>query len=121
MARRTIDASSPPAVRAALGDLGALISAARREQRMTQADLATRVGVTRATIARMERGDGGVAVGWLLTTAWVLGLPLLRWSDFAAARDTSSVGVFLDRLGRNIPQRVRPPHLDDTEDENDGF
>lgn len=114
-----MDAFAPPAVRAALGELGALISAARREQRMTQADLATRVGVTRATIARIERGDSGVAVGWLLTTAWVLGLPLLRWSDFAAARDSSSVGVFLDRLGRNLPRRARPPRSDDLEDEDE--
>lgn len=76
---------------------------------MTQAELARRVGVKRATIGRIEAGSPGVAVGWVLTAAWILGLPILRSSDFASARSSSTVGAFLEQLDKQLPRRVRPP------------
>ncbi len=97
----------PIAVRGALQELGALIAAARREQGLTRDQLAQRVGVERRTIGRVERGAPGVAIGWFLTAAWILGLPVLRSSDFATGRDRSAVGVFLERLEAQLPRRVR--------------
>ncbi len=75
---------------------------------MSQAELARRVGVGRGTIVRLEAGAPEVGVGSVLTAAWVLGLPLLRQSDFAAARPESAVAEFLARLDSHLPQRAMP-------------
>lgn len=107
------DTHLPPAVREALRDLGGVISAARRERGFTQKELADRVGVSRDTLARIEAGAAGVAIGAVLTSAWVLGLPILAFSDFAAARATSSVAEYLSLLERRLPKRVRDDGSDD--------
>ena len=107
MARRPIGPLLPLAVRQALKELGSLISSGRKEKRFTQAELASRVGVGRMTIVRIERGAPEVAVGHYLTAAWVLGLPVLSWSDFSTLRGDSMVAAYLERFGRNLPDRVR--------------
>ena len=64
MVRRNIDTILPIAVREAVRELGQVLVASRREQGITQLELAKRVGVNRATIGRIESGGAGVAVGW---------------------------------------------------------
>lgn len=54
--------------------IGEGIRIARMRRRMTQADLAARVGTTFHTIRRIEQGAPGTAMGFYLTTLWVLGL-----------------------------------------------
>ena len=107
MARKHIGQLLPLAVRQALKELGALIASARKERRFTQAELASRVGVGRMTIVRIERGAPEVAGGYYLAAEWVLGLPVLSWSDFAGLRGDSSVAAYLERFGRHLPERVR--------------
>ncbi len=46
----------------ALARLGARIRTARLRRNETEATLASRMGVSRATINRLERGDGGVSL-----------------------------------------------------------
>ena len=104
------------AVREALKETGALVAAARREKKMTQDQLANRIGVKRDTVARLERGAPGVSVGWVLTAAWVLGLPILRSSDFASARPTTAVATFLEQLDAQLPTRVRPTREEPDDD-----
>ena len=116
MSRSRVQESIPIPVREATRELGQLVAGSRREQGLSQQELATRVGVGRATIARIERGASGVAVGWVLTAAWVLGLPVLRSSDFAAARPTSAVSAFLAQLERQLPKKAGRA---DTEDVGD--
>lgn len=102
--------NTPPlAVTEALSELGALISAARRERGLTQRDLQERLGVSRMTVHRIEKGAPEVGIGAYLTAAWILGLPVLSFADFATARHTSVVGTFLERLQEQLPTRVRPP------------
>ncbi|MGD9007302.1 MAG: helix-turn-helix domain-containing protein [Desulfobacteraceae bacterium] len=108
MGRKPIGNHMPLPVRHVLKELGMLIASGRKERRFTQAELANRVGVGRMTIVRMERGAPEVAIGYYLTAAWILGLPVLSWSDFAGSRMDSSVSAFLEKLGYHLPERVRP-------------
>ena len=107
MSRKPVGDFLPLAVRQALNDLGRLIASGRKEGRFTQAELANRVGVGRMTIVRIEQGAPEVAVGYYLTAAWILGLPVLSWCDFAGLRGDSSVGAYLEKFGRHLPERVR--------------
>ena len=56
--------------------LGRHVGAARREHRWTLHELAERVGVTRTTISKVERGDLTVGLGVAFEAAAVLGIPL---------------------------------------------
>lgn len=107
MVRKSIKSHLPLAVRQVLKELGELIALGRKERKFTQAELAERVGVSRMTIVRIERGAPEVAVGHYLTSAWILGLPILAWSDFAGVRSESSLVPFLENLRRQLPQRIR--------------
>lgn len=60
-----------------MGLLGQMIKAARLERGMSQLELAARVGVSRHTIMAIEKADSKVAIGAVLESAAVLGIPLL--------------------------------------------
>lgn len=107
MAKQSIQSRIPIAVRQALKELGELIAIGRKDRRFTQVELAERVGVSRMTIVRMEKGAPEVAVGHYLTAAWILGLPVLAWSDFAATRPESVLALLLKSLRVHMPERVR--------------
>lgn len=83
--------------------LGQQIARARRARRWTMAELGERVGVSAPTIASVERGAPGVALGTVFEAATVLGVPL-----FGA--DAPELAV-LARRGRDelalLPRRVR--------------
>lgn len=107
MARKQIGNRLPLPVRHVLKELGMLISSGRKERRFTQTELANRVGVGRMTIVRMEKGAPEVAIGNYLTTAWILGLQVLSWSDFGGLRLDSSVAAYLEKIGKHLPERIR--------------
>ena len=107
MARKSIESRLPQPVRHAIREMGSLISAGRREKRFTQAELASRVGVGRMTVVRMEKGAPEVAIGYYLSAAWILGLPVLSWSDFAGLRANTSVAAYLEKFDAHLPERVR--------------
>lgn len=70
---RTTEARPGP-VLDELARIGEGIRIARTRRRMTQEDLASRVGTTFHTIRRIEQGAPGTAIGFYFTTLWVLGL-----------------------------------------------
>ncbi|MEK6608634.1 MAG: XRE family transcriptional regulator [Myxococcota bacterium] len=105
MPRKNLTPSSAPAAVADLArQLGGNVAVARRRRRLRQLDLATKAGITRATLGRIEAGALGTALGAYLATLWALGLE----GDVArlASPEADSEGVALAaaRLGR----RVRP-------------
>ena len=67
-----------PATVDAVATLGALIAAHRRELGWTAAMLAERLGVTPATVGRIEAGSPGTAVGTVLEAAVLCRVPLFN-------------------------------------------
>lgn len=92
-----------PATQAALTALGSQIAIARRQAGWTQVELAERLGVTPALVARIEKGSPGVAAGTLLEAAVVSGVHL-----FGAGPDQLAevADRQRDRLAL-LPARVR--------------
>lgn len=66
-------AEMPPAVHALLRELGAHLALARKRRRESLKTWAGRIGVSQPTLARMERGDPGVAAGIYATALWMIG------------------------------------------------
>jgi len=99
-----------PVAREAVSLLGEQIAARRREIGMTGAELAERVGVTRATISKIETGHATVAIGTVFTAAAIVGVPLFDLDDDRGVR---AVRDQLRSYRRLLPERVRPREIDD--------
>ncbi len=94
---------APLEVRKAASELGMNLRVARKRRRMLQGDLAQKAGVGEKTVRRLEKGDGGVSVGNVLSVLWALGL--LPTARALADPDTDEHGKTLE-LAR-LPERVR--------------
>jgi transcriptional regulator with XRE-family HTH domain len=83
---------------AALERVGENLRTARLRRSETEAMLAARIGVSRATIARLEKGDGGVSAALLFEALMQYGLgnPLFLLAD----PDHDDVGKRLDAVRR---------------------
>jgi transcriptional regulator with XRE-family HTH domain len=100
---------SPPAFEAARL-LGASVRLGRRQRRWTVGELAERVGVSEATMLKVEHGDPGVRLGTAFEAAALVGVPLF---DESPSRRALEAGRLEDRLAL-LPERVRQPrHVDD--------
>src|SRR3954468_19968915 len=89
----------------ALRQMGRDLALARRKRRLSTADMAARLFVSRDTLWRLERGDPGVALGTFATAIFILNLHD-RLADLASpSRD--EVALSLDE--RRVPQRIRRP------------
>ena len=86
----------------ALEALGANIKTARLKRRISVQDFAQRIGVSASTVARLEKGDGGVSIGTLAMACLVLG-EIDRIRDFLDA-GTDDTGLLLDR--ESLPKRI---------------
>jgi transcriptional regulator with XRE-family HTH domain len=95
----------PIAVKRALRKLGSDMRDARRRRRIPMALMAERVGVTRATLTKAERGDERVSMGVYAAMLFVLGLTE-RLAELASARN-DEVGLALEE--ERLPQRIRLP------------
>lgn len=92
-----------PAVARTLAKLGADIAVARRARRISTADFAAQMGVSRATLQRLEAGDAGCSLNTLAAALHALGsLDLLR--DLL---DQTNDAVGLMVMRGELPQRVR--------------
>lgn len=86
----------------ALRKLGRDLALARRKRGISTSDMAARLFVGRNTLWRLERGDPTVAIGTLVTAAFVLNLHD-RLADLAAPA-TDEVGISLDE--QRLPKRI---------------
>lgn len=98
-----------PAAVEALRTLGENLRVARTRRGLTMEEMASRMFVSRQTLARLEKGDPGVSVGALASALWVLGLQDAVRKLAAPASD--EVGIFRER--QRLPRRVRPSHRPD--------
>lgn len=62
--------------------LGRLIRIARLERKLTTTEVATRAGISRSLLQRIENGDPGSSIGAAFEAATIVGVPL-----FEAERD----------------------------------
>lgn len=97
----------------ALARLGAHLRTARLRRAESESTLAERLGVSRATIARLERGDGGVSLALALEALLQYGFADQVFALADPERD--GVGKRLDAMRR--PSRggagARPAHRAD--------
>ena len=84
----------PPAVRRSLTKFGSDLAIARRKRGLTVLSVAERMGVSKNTYLRAEKGDPGVGLGVYAMALFVLGFgdPLRSLID--VSRD--DLGLFLD-------------------------
>lgn len=100
-----ISAPPPLPVVRSLTRLGRAISLARRRRRLTQQDLAERVGSSANTVRRMEAGHPGTAVVLIARTLQVFG----ELDKLDQLLDTPQDTIGLTLMNEQLPQRVRKP------------
>jgi transcriptional regulator with XRE-family HTH domain len=87
----------------ALNLLGLQIRLARTKLKMSASELAERVGISRTTLQKIEKGDPYVEVGLVFETAVLVGIPLFEVEG-------SSLGGRFERLQDKLallPKAVR--------------
>jgi transcriptional regulator with XRE-family HTH domain len=92
--------------------LGQLIHRARIGRKMTAEELATRAGVSRGLLRRIENGDLGCTIGAAFEAAAIAGVPLFNADERALASTLSSNSAVMALL----PKSVRTSH--ETPDDN---
>lgn len=94
--------------------LGERIRLARKRRGLTMEEMASRMLVTRKTLARLEKGESGVSLTVLMSALWVLGLE----NDFKKLADPErdKVGIFHER--KRLPKRVRSAQTDQYDELN---
>ena len=102
----------PPAIRRATRGVAEDVAAWRKLRGLTQAQLADRAGIGRATLARLEQGDGGISLEGLLGVLRALGI----LENLTRALDPYESDVGRLRSKEALPQRVRPLKLAEEED-----
>jgi transcriptional regulator with XRE-family HTH domain len=82
--------------------LGKIIRHGRRQRKMTEMELAERLGIARSTLQRLEKGDPKVEIGIVFEAAALVGVKLF---------DSDEIGIkrLSDRMDDRIavlPRRV---------------
>ena len=88
---------------AAIELLGKLVQLERKSRRMTALDMASRLGVDRGTLQRLEKGDPKVEVGLAFEACAILGIPLFN-------EDSTGLSARIEDAGKRLallPRRVR--------------
>ncbi|MBE7494592.1 MAG: helix-turn-helix transcriptional regulator [Verrucomicrobiaceae bacterium] len=95
--------SLPLPVSRALRSLGRDLAVARKKRRISAAEMAERLFISRDTLWRLEKGDPTVAIGTLATALFVLQLHD-RLASLAAA---SGDALGLEKEAELLPKRIR--------------
>lgn len=83
--------------------LGRNIATARKRRRITQAELATKAGLTRGVLVRIERGDTSSGIRAYFAALWAMGLE--REFENLASPDRDEEGKRLELI--RLPLRAR--------------
>jgi len=87
--------------------LGASIRAERKVKKMTEQDLADRVGVSRSFIWRLEKGDMRCEIGAVFEAANIVGIPLFDMEPSRLAVHTRQVEDKLKLLPKAIHKKEK--------------
>lgn len=91
--------------REALVLLGLQIRAARKSRRMSEADLAKRVGIARSTLQQIEKGSATVEIGLVLEAAVLAGVSLFTPDHSPLVPEIARI---YDQL-QLLPKRIKSP------------
>jgi len=103
MMRQSLPPLLPLPAARALRRLGHDLALARRKRRISTADMASRLFVSRDTLWRLEKGDPSVSMGTLATALFILQLHD-RLSHLATP-GSDELGLNLEE--ERLPQRIR--------------
>lgn len=96
----------------ALALLGKQIKLARKTRRMSEKELAARVGIARSTLQKIEQGDPQVEIGLMFEAATITGVPLFD-------PEKTSLAPKLERVDDKIallPHSIRKPRKEVNDD-----
>jgi DNA-binding XRE family transcriptional regulator len=102
--RSAVKDSLPPRVRRALAKLGKDLRDARRKRSLTVEMMVERVGVSKATYLKVEKGEPSASMGVYEMTLFTLGFSDAL-AEIADSRGDDT-GLLMD--SSRLPQRVRP-------------
>ena len=92
-------------IETALRKLGQDIADARKRRRISTSLMAERMGVTRVTLGRIEKGDLKVNMGAYAMAIMVLG----KLEDLEMIVDRTRDPLGLNMLEETLPKRIRTP------------
>lgn len=95
----------PIPVKRSLKKLGLDLSDARKRRRIPMGLAAERAGISRGTLAKIEKGDEGVSLGAYAKILFVLGM-IQRLSEIADPK-FDTMGLELE--AEHLPKRIRIP------------
>lgn len=98
---------STPSVKA-IELLGQAIRLGRRQRRWSESELAARLGASRATVQRIERGDPSVGIGLFFESATLVGMDLLGTPETLKSEAARIQGMLT-----LLPKRATPLKLSD--------
>ncbi|WP_410013124.1 helix-turn-helix transcriptional regulator [Sodalis sp. C49] len=90
-------------VEQALKKLGRDIQDARKRRRISTSLMAERIGITRATLSRLEAGDAKVSMGSYAIALYVLG----KLDQLENIIDRTQDPLGLDLMDDELPVRIR--------------
>jgi transcriptional regulator with XRE-family HTH domain len=94
----------PVPVRRSLKKFGADLSIARRKRRLTMAMMCERLGVSKTTLQRMEKGDPTVSMGAYAQALFVLGFGSLFQDLIDQSKDEQGLLLDMDQLPKRVVQ-----------------
>ncbi|ABC22048.1 helix-turn-helix transcriptional regulator [Rhodospirillum rubrum] len=100
------------ATREALVLMGGKIRLARKQRKMSEADLAARIGIARSTLQLIEKGSPKAEIGLVFEAAHLVGIPL-----FVAEPSTlaAQIARIEDQLAL-LPHSIRRPRTEVKDD-----
>nr|WP_250808498.1 helix-turn-helix transcriptional regulator [Neorhizobium tomejilense] len=87
--------------------IGADISHARRMRRIAADDFAQRIGVSRATLHRLENGDPGISLNTMAMALHALG----RLDALANIADPADDHITMMQMKDHAPRRISKPRI----------
>jgi DNA-binding XRE family transcriptional regulator len=101
----------PARLRRSLAKLGLDLSTARRKRQLTVEMLAERVGVSRTTYLKVEKGDPKVSMGIYAMALFVLGFPDVLAQIADARQDDTGLLLEAERLPKRVRVKTEPSAL----------
>jgi DNA-binding XRE family transcriptional regulator len=98
----------PSSVRRSLNKLGRDIGIARRKRTLTVAMMAERLGVSKTTYIKVERGDPTTNAGAYAMALFVLGVGVPFAHLIDVSRDNQGLLLDVERLPQRVRTKTRP-------------